>query len=705
MRKTRRTGRTSAATTVSATTLAFGRDLTAEARAGRLDPVVGRSREIRRIAQVLSRRTKNNPVLIGDPGVGKTAIVEGLAQRIVDGTVPVTLTDRCVFGLELPALVAGATLRGEFEKRLRGILEEIRTSDGRILLFIDELHTLVGAGAVEGAMDAGNMLKPMLARGEVHCIGATTVEEYRRHIERDAALERRFQPELVEEPSVGATIEILRGLRALLEAHHVIGIEDAASVAAAQLADRYINDRFLPDKAIDLIDEASAALRTEIDSMPERVEVLQQSLSTMSAENQQIARQELDPLIEQWHAERAAIGSITRLRSDCAPFDQIEAERHRLAQIQGDRPLLHVAVNADDVARVVASWTGVPAARLLQDERAKLLALHERLGQRVVGQPRAVRAVADAVVRARSGVRNPRRPIGSFIFVGPTVVSKTELAKALADALFDTADAILRFDMSEFQEGHSVARIIGAPPGYIGYDEGGQLTERVRRNPYAVVLFDEIEKAHRDVLTALLQVLDDGHLSDSRGRKVDFRNTVLIMTSNARAHTSAEPAGSAQDAFCGHLSREFLGRVDEIIVFDDLGLTDLERIVDLLVDELRDRLAESASLKFELTGAARRQLAQRGLGAPEGARIVRRLISHEVESLVGHLILSDPSLAQSSTVRLAVNERGHFDLLMGPPATSSVPQQASSFAMRRGESVDIAVPVENPLSHPVESPR
>ena len=563
----------------------YGRDLVAEGRAGKLDPVIGRDAEIRRVIQILSRKTKNNPVLIGDPGVGKTAIVEGLAQRIVRGDVPEGLRDKTIFSLDMGSLVAGAKYRGEFEERLQAVLSEVKAAEGRILLFIDELHTVVGAGAAEGSLDAGNMLKPMLARGELHLIGATTLDEYRKHIENDAALERRFQTVLVDEPDVEDTISILRGLRDRLEVFHGVKIQDGALVAAASLSHRYITDRFLPDKAIDLVDEACARLRTEIDSLPAELDEITRRVTRLEIEEVSLAKEsdpasrerleelrkeladlraEADARHAQWDAERQAIKRVQELRGQLEQVrhEAEEAERNydlnraaelRYGQItelerklraaeeqlkskQGDKPLLREVVTEDEIAEIVAAWTGIPVARLQEGEREKLLRLDEILHERVIGQDEAVQLVADAVIRARSGIRDPRRPIGSFVFLGPTGVGKTELAKTLAAALFDSEENIVRLDMSEYQERHTVSRLVGAPPGYVGYDEGGQLTEAVRRKPYSVVLFDEIEKAHADVFNTLLQVLDDGRLTDAQGRQVNFRNTVVIMTSNIGSH-------------------------------------------------------------------------------------------------------------------------------------------------------------------------
>jgi ATP-dependent Clp protease ATP-binding subunit ClpB len=672
----------------------YGRDLVAEARNGRLEPVIGRDGEIRRVVQILSRKTKNNPVLIGDPGVGKTAIVEGLAQRIVRRDVPEGLRDRTVFALDMGALVAGAKYRGEFEERLKAVLQEVTAAEGRIILFIDELHTVVGAGAAEGAMDAGNMLKPMLARGELHCIGATTLVEYRRHIEKDAALERRFQPVLVDEPSVEDTISILRGLRERFEVHHGVRIQDAALVAAATLSHRYISDRFLPDKAIDLVDEACAVIRTEIDSMPQELDqitrrvmqleieeaALQKETDTASRQRLEALRKELvdlraqaDAMTAQWESERQAIkklqtlrGELEQLRRELEEAERtydldraaqlrhgrlpglerrLRAEEERLNEKQGGARLLR-----EEVTAVVARWTGIPVARLLEGEREKLLRLDEVLHERVIGQDEAVQLVADAVIRARAGIKDPRRPIGSFIFLGPTGVGKTELSRALAETLFDSEENMVRLDMSEYQERHTVSRLVGAPPGYVGYEEGGQLTEAVRRKPYSVVLFDEIEKAHPDVFNALLQILDDGRLTDAQGRTVNFRNTLVIMTSNigslylldgvtdtgeiredARAQVMAE--------LRGHFRPEFLNRVDDIVLFKPLTLEEIERIVDLQVALLRERLADRR-LTLELKEPARALIAREGYDPVYGARPLRRYIQREVETRIGRALIA-----------------------------------------------------------------
>ncbi len=677
----------------------YGRDLVAAAAAGVLDPVIGRDSEIRRVIQILSRKTKNNPVLIGEPGVGKTAVVEGLAQRIFRGDVPEGLRDKTVFALDMGSLVAGAKYRGEFEERLKAVLAEVKGADGRILLFIDEIHTVVGAGAAEGAMDAGNMLKPMLARGELHCIGATTLDEYRRYIEKDAALERRFQTVLVDEPTVEDTVSILRGLRERLEVHHGVKIQDAALVSAAILSNRYITDRYLPDKAIDLVDEACAVIRTEIDSMPAELDqitrrVMQLEIEEAALRNEsdeaswqrlqdlrkELAdlRSEADAMTAQWESERQAIRKLQGLRTE------LEQVRHRIEQAErdydlnqaaelrhgklpelerrlageeerlfakqsGDR-LLREEVTADEITEIVGRWTGIPVARLMEGERQKLLRLDEVLAERVIGQHQAVSLVADAVIRARSGIKDPRRPIGSFLFLGPTGVGKTELAKALAAALFDSEDNIIRLDMSEFQERHTVSRLMGAPPGYVGYEEGGQLTEQVRRKPYSVVLFDEIEKAHPDVFNALLQILDDGRLTDSQGRTVDFRNTVIIMTSNIgstylldgvddRGEITEAAREQVMSDLRGHFRPEFLNRIDDIIMFAPLTLPEIERIVDLQVDHLRMRLADRR-ITLELTPAAAELVAKEGYDPVYGARPLRRFIQHEVETRIGRALLA-----------------------------------------------------------------
>jgi ATP-dependent Clp protease ATP-binding subunit ClpB len=670
----------------------------ADARTGKLDPVIGRDAEIRRVVQILSRKTKNNPVLVGDPGVGKTAIVEGLAQRIVRGDVPEGLRDKTIFALDMGALVAGAKYRGEFEERLKAVLNEVRGAEGRILLFIDEVHTVVGAGAAEGAMDAGNMLKPMLARGELHMIGATTLDEYRKRIEKDAALERRFQPVMVDEPSVEDAISILRGLRERLEVFHGVKIQDGALVAAVILSHRYISDRFLPDKAIDLVDEACAMIRTEIDSMPAELDELTRRVMRLEIEERALAKEkdpaskarleelqkeladlraEMGAMRAQWEAERQALRKVQALREEIERVRQEaeEAERNydlnRAAELrhgklpelerrlraeeeqhrakQGANRLLREVVTEDEIALIVSRWTGIPITRLKEGEREKLLRLDEILHERVIGQDEAVRLVADAVIRARSGIKDPRRPIGSFIFLGPTGVGKTELAKTLAVALFDTEDSMVRIDMSEYQERHTVSRLVGAPPGYVGYEEGGQLTEAVRRKPYSVVLFDEVEKAHPDVFNTMLQVLDDGRLTDAQGRTVDFRNTVIIMTSNVGSEyliDGVTPQGEIREdararvmaELRSHFRPEFLNRIDEIVLFKALTMPEIERIVELMLDELRARLADRR-VKLEVTDQARRFIAQEGYDPVYGARPLRRFISREVETRIGRALL------------------------------------------------------------------
>ena len=668
----------------------YGQDLTEKARAGKLDPVIGRDDEIRRTIEILSRRKKNNPVLIGEPGVGKTAIVEGLARRIMDGDVPESLKNKTLYALDLAALVAGAKYRGEFEERLKKVLKAVSESAGQIIMFIDELHTVVGAGAAEGSMDAGNILKPMLARGELRCIGATTLNEYHKYIEKDSALERRFQPVMVNEPGVEDSISILRGLKDSYENHHGVRIKDAALVAAAVMSSRYINDRFLPDKAIDLVDEAAARLRTEIDSSPTEIDESKRKILQLEIEEQALKKED-DPatadrlaklqeqlaklreenaaLIRRWDQEKAGIVKVREVKQEIGAVKQEmeKAERdydlNKLAELKYGRlpelqkqlqeleskggaedALLKEEVDEDDIARVVSTWTGIPVQRLGTGERDKLVHLEETLHEHVIGQDEAVKAVADAVIRARAGIKDPNRPIGSFIFLGPTGVGKTELAKTLAEVLFDDVKNMIRIDMSEYMEKHTVSRLIGAPPGYVGYDEGGQLTEAVRRHPYSVILFDEVEKAHPDVFNALLQVLDDGRLTDGQGRSVDFKNTLIIMTSNIGSQQIMEAGDrmSKEEVRQMLLTRfrpEFLNRVDDIVTFKGLQSEQIKDIVKLILKELADRVEKQLEIKVTCTDEAAAYLAKEGFDPQFGARPLKRLIVHSVENVLSHKIV------------------------------------------------------------------
>ncbi len=691
----------------------FGSDLTEAARAGKLDPVIGRDEEIRRVIQVLSRRSKNNPVLIGEPGVGKTAIAEGLALRIVAGDVPETLRDRRIISLDIGSLIAGAKYRGEFEDRLKAVLREVSESNGQVILFIDELHTIIGAGNAEGSADAANMLKPALARGELRCIGATTLDEYRKHIEGDAALARRFQPVMVLEPSVEDTVSILRGLKERYEVHHGVRIQDSALVAAATLSHRYITDRFLPDKAIDLIDEAASRVRVQIDSMPEELDQLERkrvqleierealkkesdpaSMERLESVEREIAelRSTLDSLMGTWQVEKELIAEIRKAKEErealMAEYERaersgdleraaelrygklvdldraIEEKEKKLEELQSEGSMLSEEVTAEEVAEIVSKWTGIPVTKMLEGEQEKLLSMEERLAERVVGQDEALQAVSNAVRRARAGLQDPSRPIGSFIFLGPTGVGKTETARALAEYLFDDEHAMVRVDMSEYMEKHAVSRLIGAPPGYVGYDQGGALTEAVRRRPYSVILFDEIEKAHPDVFNIFLQILDDGRLTDGQGRTVDFRNTVLIMTSNIGSEhivdlgigEEGEMRRRVMDALRSHFKPEFLNRIDDVVIFHALGEEQIAHILEIQIDQLQKRLADRR-LTIELSKGAMEYLARRGYDPQYGARPLKRLIQREVQDPLAMRIL-EGEFAEGTTIRIDLAEDG-----------------------------------------------